>query len=111
MIVAIGMGGGGVTALGPLAGARVRDFGHARPWGIEATFSIFQPDIAPAGVDGAPAGTGRTFAMVLGLRAAVAIVPAVVGFAVLAMGPFGVEMRQGPIVGLGLHVDGRRVII
>jgi multidrug efflux pump subunit AcrB len=101
--------------------AFVRD----QPWGVEAAFSTFQPEVVAVSVNNALVNMLQTFLVVLGvmtlflgLRQALviaSIVPFAVGFAFVFMPFLGIELQQvsitAIIISLGLLVDNGLVIV
>lgn len=114
-----------VVAAGAELRALVDGFVADQPWGVEATFSTFQPKVVEDSVNNALANMGQTFVVVLlvmlaflGLRQALviaAIVPLAVGFSFTMMPFLGVELQQvsiaAIIISLGLLVDNGVVVI
>lgn len=96
-----------------------------QPWGVEAAFSTFQPEVVAASVNNALSNMAQTFLVVLGvmtlflgLRQALviaSIVPFAVGFAFVFMPFLGIELQQvsiaAIIISLGLLVDNGLVIV
>ncbi len=103
----------------------VDSFVQDQPWGVEAVFSTFQPQVVATSVDNALSNMGQTFLVVLavmtlflGLRQALliaSIVPLAVGFAFTFMPLLGIELQQvsiaAIIISLGLLVDNGLVIV
>ena len=96
-----------------------------QPWGVEAMFSSFQPEVVANSVNNALINMAQTFLVVLGvmtlflgLRQALviaSIVPFAVGFAFAFMPFLGIELQQvsiaAIIISLGLLVDNGLVIV
>lgn len=96
-----------------------------QPWGVEAAFSTFQPEVVADSVNNALLNMLQTFLVVLGvmtlflgLRQALviaSIVPFAVGFAFVFMPFLRIELQQvsiaAIIISLGLLVDNGLVIV
>jgi len=96
-----------------------------QPWGVEAKFSTFQPEVVADSVNNALNNMAQTFLVVLGvmtlflgLRQALviaSIVPFAMGFSFVFMQFLGIELQQvsiaAIIISLGLLVDNGLVIV
>lgn len=114
-----------IVAMGADLRRAVDDFVLAQPWGVEAAFSTFQPDVVADSVKNALVNMLQTFLIVLGvmflflgLRQALviaSIVPFTVCFAFIFMPLLGIELQQvsiaAIIISLGLLVDNGLVIV
>jgi len=114
-----------IVAVGADVRRVVEAFVLDQPWGVEAGFSTFQPEVVADSVNNALSNMAQTFLVVLGvmtlflgLRQALviaSIVPFAVGFAFVFMPFLGIELQQvsiaAIIISLGLLVDNGLVII
>lgn len=114
-----------IVAVGTDLRRVVDSFVRDQPWGVEAVFSTFQPEVVATSVNNALSNMGQTFLVVLavmtlflGLRQALviaSIVPLAVGFAFVFMPLLGIELQQvsiaAIIISLGLLVDNGLVIV
>ena len=101
------------------------EYNGDQPWGIEAAFSTYQPEVVDASVSNATTNMLQTFLVVLlvmffflGLKQALviaSIVPFAVAFSFALMPVLGVELQQvsiaAIIISLGMLVDNGVVII
>lgn len=114
-----------VQKLGRALRARARAFEQKQPIGISVDVSTFQETNVNEAINGALENVAQTFVVVLlvmlvflGGRAAVVIaciVPFTICFALLTMGPMGVDIQQvsiaAVIISLGLLVDNGLVLV
>ncbi|WP_162009441.1 efflux RND transporter permease subunit [Labrenzia sp. CE80] len=110
-------------------GAQIKEllaeYNADQPWGLEATFSTYQPEVVDASVSNAITNMLQTFLVVLlvmffflGLKQALviaSIVPFAVAFSFALMPALGVELQQvsiaAIIISLGMLVDNGVVIV
>ncbi|MBY4891191.1 efflux RND transporter permease subunit [Rhodobacteraceae bacterium N5(2021)] len=114
-----------IKRLGPVLQDAVDGFITDQPIGIEAHFSTFQPEFASANVNTALTNMAQIFAVVVAVmllfmceREALviaSIMPFVVSFSFVLMGPVGVELPEVSIaainISLGLLVDNGVAIV
>ncbi|MES0881483.1 efflux RND transporter permease subunit [Roseibium sp. SCP14] len=114
-----------IIAIGEQLKDLVVRFNAEQPWGIEAEFSTYQPEVVDESVSNAMSNMLQTFLVVLlvmfaflGLRQALvisSIVPIAVAFSFALMPVLGVELQQvsvaAIIISLGMLVDNGVVII
>ncbi|MEM9629778.1 MAG: efflux RND transporter permease subunit [Pseudomonadota bacterium] len=114
-----------ILAIGEQLKDLVARFNAEQPWGIEAEFSTYQPEVVDESVSNAMSNMLQTFLVVLlvmfaflGPRQALvisSIVPIAVAFSFALMPVLGVELQQvsvaAIIISLGMLVDNGVVII
>ena len=114
-----------VQKLGRSLKKRITAFEQRQPWGISFRISTFQETNVNEAIGGALENVAQTFIVVLlvmlvflGARAAIVIaciVPFTICFALLSMGPLGVDIQQvsiaAVIISLGLLVDNGLVMV